>query len=93
MKHDFDLNRTRLLAHDLREKYFADVRPLEDDAGQTPEHMAWMLDYVVIDCDMTLSKASRWVGYVQAWLVIHFKAKLETIKDETRYWRDYARHE
>lgn len=85
---DLDLTRTRLLARDLRGRYFAITPWAEDPEGRSKQHMAWMLDRIVDDSSMTLAKASRWLGYVQGWLVFHHRACLADVKADVRLFRD-----
>lgn len=46
--------------------------------------MAWMLQKVRNDDAMTLDKASRWVGFVQAHLAIVVGVPLENLKGHVR---------
>lgn len=64
---------------------FHSVDPIEDVNGRGVRHMLWMLlKVVVLDPDMTLDKANRWLGYVQGWLVASLHAELEDVKNNIR---------
>lgn len=84
---NFTLTTTRELAAWMRRNHFFAVTAHEDPDGKSHEHMAWMLDRVNLD-DMNLSKANRWIGYVQAYLVINKLCSLEDVKKDTHYYRD-----
>lgn len=84
---DLTLQQSRLLATAYRINDFRNVEAKEDPAGVSREHMAWMLDRMLSE-DMPIAKFSRWLGYVQAWLVLYHHKPLDFIKDETRHFRD-----
>lgn len=91
-KRDLDLLATRRCAAHLRSAYFDDKTPKEDPQGRSAEHIAWMLDRIWDD-DMTLAKASRWLGYCQAWVVLHHHTDLKYVKSTTRFFRDSKENE
>lgn len=83
-----DLNRKQLvmLTASLRACFIVDA--VEDPEGRSEGHMVWMLDRVRAGLDdetWDIGKANRWIGYVQAWLVIHFRSRLEAVKYAVRY--------
>lgn len=80
---NFTLTTTRELAAWMRRNHFFAVTAHEDPDGKSHEHMAWMLDRVNLD-DMNLSKANRWIGYVQAYLVINKLCSLEDVKKDEK---------
>lgn len=88
-KADLDLEKTRGLARQMRVVHFPTFNPVPDPDGRSACHMAWMLNKIINDPDMTLAKASRWLGYVQGWLVFHYHRELEDIKHDVREVRDH----
>lgn len=81
---DLGLKQTRTAARALIIGFFQSVESKEDPRGLSEEHMRWMLDRISRDKTFTLAKASRWLGYVQAWLVLYQHAPLEYVKQNVR---------
>ncbi len=82
---DIDNKQTKQAVKNAREKYFNAASDIgeEDPNGKSRQHMVWMLDKIIKD-GFNKTKANRWLGYVQGWLVFHDLASLEDIKNDIR---------
>jgi hypothetical protein len=77
------IERTKALAYHYGAKYFRGVPSVEDPAGRNMSHMVWMLNRI-IDEDIPLDKASRWIGFIQGMLVGHRVVTLDEVKSDVR---------
>lgn len=84
------LSQTRTMASAYQATYFKDTFPVEDPEGRSQQHMAWMLNRIVNDArdDMPIDKASRWIGFVQAWLLLFNQVTLDNLKQNVRDARE-----
>lgn len=78
------LQQTQRLAAKYRQEIFSRLEPKEDPQGLSPCHMVWMLERVVNDPDMTLDKASRWIGFVQFFILNRECMTLDQLKQSVR---------
>jgi len=76
---DFTLQQVKVVSLNIRRTYFSDVEAIEDPMGRSQSHMTWMLDKLIGD-DINVTKANRWLGYIQAWLVLHYHCELDSVK-------------
>lgn len=84
MAKTLDLAQTVALAAFYRTGIFRHYEAHEDSEGRTAKHMVWMCERVMNDKAMTLDKASRWIGYVQAYLVLFQQYTLDELKAHVR---------
>jgi len=85
---DLSLGTTKVLAGRIRAHYFKGVISAEDSEGRSVGHMAWMLEQ--IQGFDSATKASRWLGFVQAWLLFTYRTDLTKLKAGVRNVREHG---
>jgi hypothetical protein len=68
-------------ARRIRDEYLPGIIAQRDEAGTQIGHIAWMIEQMD---EMSESKAMRWLGYIQGYLVTSGRATLAAMKTVSR---------